>query len=206
LPGKQVSSIVVDPGRFFAAAFNEGVYYSDDNGVNWTNLDFNNSLPIPVFLLMVYENDLYVASQGVHIYNGNLNYVGTCGLEDKYVCNLLVKDNYLFAGTNADGVWKIPLSGLSVESDFLSDKLSLQAYPNPFNPSTMISFNLPNSQQIKLAVFNAKGQLVKTLFSGVMSAGCHTIRFDGSNLSSGIYFYRLSTQGSAQTKKMILMK
>lgn len=84
-------------------------------------------------------------------------------------------------------------------------------YPNPFNPETTISFSLKESGNAELKVYNAKGQLVRTLAKGTMDAGEHRLVWDGrddrgSSVASGIYFYRLMTKNYQETKKMILMK
>lgn len=81
-----------------------------------------------------------------------------------------------------------------------------QNYPNPFNPSTNIEFSLPRSGQIKLSVFNTLGQTVQVLVDELRNEGSHTITFDASSLSSGVYFYRLEYDGKALVNKMILLK
>ena len=84
-------------------------------------------------------------------------------------------------------------------------KLS-QNVPNPFNPQTKIKFDLTREGVISLDVFNNLGQLVKTLASGYRTAGAYETEFDGSGLSSGVYFYRLSSPEGIDTKKMFLLK
>ena len=81
-----------------------------------------------------------------------------------------------------------------------------QNYPNPFNPSTEISFGLPEDSYVTLKVFNALGQRVVTLVDGKREAGSYRVTWDGSGLPSGIYFYRLETEGFVKTRKMLLMK
>ncbi len=85
-----------------------------------------------------------------------------------------------------------------------------QNYPNPFNPSTVISYNLPFDASVSLNVYDMLGKQVKSLASGFQSAGNYNFRFDGSNLSSGIYFYVLKAAGSnkqfSKTMRMILTK
>jgi len=82
-----------------------------------------------------------------------------------------------------------------------------QNYPNPFNPSTTIKFNLPQTEYVELSVYSALGKEVTTLVSGKLSQGNHSYQFDASNLASGVYLYRLSTdQGYTQTKKFVLIK
>ena len=81
-----------------------------------------------------------------------------------------------------------------------------QNYPNPFNPVTNITFDIPNSSLVELTVYDIKGASVKTLTKNEYSPGKYQIKFDGSNLSSGVYFYRLKTSSFAETKKMLLLK
>jgi Secretion system C-terminal sorting domain len=83
-----------------------------------------------------------------------------------------------------------------------------QNYPNPFNPTTQINFSVPqnNGQVVTLKVYNLLGQEVATLFSGTKAAGNYSVSFNASKLSSGVYFYRLSSDNFSVTKKMVLMK
>ena len=81
-----------------------------------------------------------------------------------------------------------------------------QNYPNPFNPTTTIEFQIPERSFVKLSVFNALGQEVAVLVDEEKSPGKYTVTFDGSKLSSGIYFYRLEAGNFVETKKMIFVK
>ncbi|TKJ41150.1 hypothetical protein CEE37_05640 [candidate division LCP-89 bacterium B3_LCP] len=80
------------------------------------------------------------------------------------------------------------------------------AYPNPFNPTTSISFALPVDAKVLLSVYDVSGRLVETLVDGCRDAGIHEVTFDASRLSSGIYLYRLKTGEYSITGKMVLMK
>ncbi|PID28463.1 MAG: hypothetical protein CSB55_04735 [Candidatus Cloacimonadota bacterium] len=81
-----------------------------------------------------------------------------------------------------------------------------QNYPNPFNPKTTIKFYNNMSGNVKLTVYNTKGQVAAELVDGKMDAGLQYIDFDASALNSGVYYYRLETPGKTVTKKMILLK
>jgi len=85
-----------------------------------------------------------------------------------------------------------------------------QNYPNPFNPVTKIDFEVPQDSKVTMKVYDITGKEIVTLFSGVKSAGFHTVQFDGNGLSTGIYFYRLVASANGQesviTKKMNLIK
>lgn len=81
-----------------------------------------------------------------------------------------------------------------------------QNFPNPFNPSTQITFALPNASDVTLEVFNVVGQKVGTLVNGRMNPGYHTVNFDASSLASGVYIYRIKAGNFVQVKNMTLIK
>jgi hypothetical protein len=81
-----------------------------------------------------------------------------------------------------------------------------QNFPNPFNPSTMISFTLPAEQFVVLRVFDLIGREVTTLVSKSMPAGTHRVNWDAAGLSSGIYFYQISAGSFIETKKVVLLR
>jgi hypothetical protein len=81
-----------------------------------------------------------------------------------------------------------------------------QNYPNPFNPSTAIQFSLPKAGNVSLKLYNMLGQEVRTIFNGFKEAGVHTINFNAERLQSGIYLYKIETEGNTQVRKMTLIK
>jgi len=81
-----------------------------------------------------------------------------------------------------------------------------QNYPNPFNPSTNINFSIPESGNVRLAVYNLVGEEVAVLVDGFRTAGFYEATFDASSLPSGVYLYKLQSANSVQTKKMMLLK
>lgn len=90
----------------------------------------------------------------------------------------------------------------SIPNGFLLD----QNYPNPFNPKTTISYSIPRSGMVKLTVYDITGRLITTLVDEVQSIGNHSVQFDASNLSSGLYLYALKTDNHTEIKKMTLVK
>jgi len=103
---------------------------------------------------------------------------------------------------------RVTYAAVGISGDQLKpqkDKL-LQNYPNPFNPVTTISYDLKATGNIKLSVYNAKGELVRTLVNGTQNAGLHRVDFKASMLNSGVYFYKLETEGTSLVNKMILCK
>lgn len=97
--------------------------------------------------------------------------------------------------------------GLTNISNELADQFSLsQNYPNPFNPATNIKFQIPKSGLVKLTIFDALGKEVQTLVNQQLSHGTYSADFDGSNLPSGVYYYRIEAGSFTETKKMVLLK
>jgi hypothetical protein len=81
-----------------------------------------------------------------------------------------------------------------------------QNFPNPFNPTTTIRYQVKQKTFVSLKIFNVLGKEVGTLVNGEKLPGEYSIDFNGSNLSSGVYFYQLRTENFIQTRKMILVK
>ena len=92
------------------------------------------------------------------------------------------------------------------EGDQPAQFMLYQNYPNPFNPTTNLTFEIAEAGDVTLEVYNMLGQKVAELVNGRKAAGVHTVQFDASDLSSGIYITRLSSAGNVQTIKMTLLK
>jgi uncharacterized delta-60 repeat protein len=96
---------------------------------------------------------------------------------------------------------KINLTHKNTSSPHIS-----QNFPNPFNPTTVITFLLHDNSYVKLTVYDILGANIVTLVDGPLYSGLHEIVFDGSDLTSGVYYYRLTVNGKSETKKMLLIK
>ncbi len=126
--------------------------------------------------------------------------------------------NFLDSEVNSAGIYSYRLKQIDNDGSYeFSKTLEInfgspikfelnQNYPNPFNPSTTISFNFPKSGVATLKVYNLMGVEIKTLVEGYKEAGIYTVNFNAEGFPSGMYLYRLSTNGFTETKKMLFMK
>jgi photosystem II stability/assembly factor-like uncharacterized protein len=140
--------------------------------------------------------------------NGTTTGVNTYSFTDKGLTAGVY--NYRIKQIDFDGTFKYYNLSESIEIG-VPDKFDLaQNYPNPFNPSTVISYQLPVTGIVTLKVYNVIGQEVAEIVNEVKQAGVHTVQFDGSNLASGVYMYKLSVGDGpgnfVSTKKMMLIK
>jgi hypothetical protein len=132
-----------------------------------------------------------------------LNAIAVCG-------------SYLFTGISmpfefSGSVWRRPLSQIMTfvenRGEHIPRRYVLeQNYPNPFNPSTTISFSLPAKSYVVLKVYDMLGKEVATLIQKELSSGNHIQQWNASNVSSGVYFYRLEAGVFMDTKKLILLR
>jgi hypothetical protein len=107
--------------------------------------------------------------------------------------------NFYMTGINVIGV--DPISGITPKSFKLE-----QNYPNPFNPSTKINIDIPKNTFVKVSVYDMLGKEIEILVNNQLSAGRYSLSWNAAKYSSGIYFYRISTNEFSDTRKMILVK
>jgi hypothetical protein len=96
--------------------------------------------------------------------------------------------------------------GIESNSSKVKDFDLRQNYPNPFNPSTTIEYSIAKRSDVQILIYNETGQLVQTLDEGEKRAGEYKVFVDGTNLASGVYFYQIVLDNTAEAKKMILLK
>ncbi|MEO8665995.1 MAG: choice-of-anchor J domain-containing protein [Ignavibacteria bacterium] len=150
------------------------------------SLDSNNVFTLHSFDLSAYSGQrIYIAFR----YYMNTDVDGLwCNIDDIFVGN-----------RNSVGINPI---GSNIPTEYALK----QNFPNPFNPTTKINFDLPKSSNVKLTIFNSLGQVVMNVFEGYKSAGSYQAEFNGNLLASGTYYYRLETESFTDTKKMQLIK
>ena len=208
-----VWSLAASGSKIFAGTYLHGVYLSTDNGTTLTQT----SLMEDVSSLLLNGNNIYAgvdagSGRGVYVScdNGANWTQRNEGLGYTSVSALCILNNYIFAATWGYSVWRRPLSeligikpvGISVSENYYLS----QNYPNPFNPITRIYFDIPKSTFTKLIIYDILGRELATLVNQQLKPGSYEVEFDGSNLSSGVYFYKLVAGDYINTKKMVLVK
>jgi hypothetical protein len=212
-----IDDLAVSGTNLFAGTTEGGVFLSTNDGMSWSPV--NNGLIkqngyVPPVSAFAFSGANVFAGTGGGVFlstnNGTSWTAVDTGLTSLYVTALAVSGTNLFAGSEG-GVWRRPLSEMitSVDASFGSEPGSFrleQSFPNPFNPSTTIRYGLPQRSSVTLAVFNTLGQKITTLVNETQEAGYQEVKFDGTNLASGVYFYRIQAGSFVQTKKFVLLR
>jgi len=139
---------------------------------------------------------------------GFYNYIAYCGDYPSTVTDSSYFQVEVVAGpSGGSGGWVLTGSFLEGDlADLPSEFALLSNYPNPFNASTLISYELPTDTHVKLEIYNLFGQKVATVVDGQQEAGYESVTWDASEVSSGVYFYKLTAGDFSETKRMMLVK
>ncbi len=154
------------------------------------------------------------ASTGIYSYNDtNWSYINTSNsqlpsnhcrwinidsMNNKWICT----GGGGLAVYNESGIVSVNNNSVTIPVDFILH----QNFPNPFNPTTKINYELGITNYVSLKVYNMLGEEVATLVNEQQNAGKYSVNFQGSNLSSGMYFYKIVSGNLTDTKKMLLVK
>ena len=211
LSTQNVRALLIAGQNIFAGTESFGVYISTNNGAGWTQTALNNQT---VWSLASSGNILFSGTDSNGVYMSTNNGASWIqkneGMGRQQINSLYTTSDYIYAGTQGSSVWRRPLTDIiSVNKQGISvtETYSLsQNYPNPFNPSTTIDYQLPKPGFVNLTVFDVLGQEVKTLVNEYKQAGTYNVRFDASELPSGVYFYKITSGDFTSTKKLTLIK
>jgi|SRR4030095_455529 len=217
LNDRQVYSLAVNGSNVFAGTSGYGVSRTTNSGANWIQTALFNR---DVYSLAVSGGSVFAGTApqqyGVYVSSDN----GLSWLQRNegfvnvtWVYALCIHNNFIFAGTDAEterGVYRRSISevtGIRVLNNESPGQFSLlQNYPNPFNPETNIEFAIPKASFVKLGVYDMLGREIETLVNEELNAGTYNAKWNATNYSSGVYFYKLVTEGFTETKKMMLIK
>jgi len=124
--------------------------------------------------------------------------------------NLIIQLTQTWNGANWDISWKYTYTYIIAGVEQLTDGIKAYSlsnnYPNPFNPSTKINYQIPELSFVTLRVYDVLGNEIAALVKGEKPAGSYEVEFNASSIPSGIYFYKLQAGSFVETKKMVLMK
>ena len=196
-----------------------GQTWSDLSGFyGTTNATSMNGFPdVAVYDLLVMPDNpstLWVGTEiGLFISDddGASWYYSNNGLPAAAIWRMRIIDDQVMVITHGRGIWTVDLKE-TVESTDATEELPTaftlsQNYPNPFHSETTIRFGLPTSSHVSLAVFDVAGRKVATLADQLYGAGEHTLTWDAAGHASGVYFYRMATEGDVvQTQSMMLIR
>ena len=212
------SAIVVSPEAYVYSGsgaclmIKMGVCRSSDLGATWAIVGADKIRYVYSICIADNGDVLVGASNGIFISsdNGVSWRVMNDGLKLPFVLST-AQDNVgnLYAGTFTSGVYRTSWTQLSTHRDELEMPARCelyQNYPNPFNPTTTIAFTTARHMNVSIVVYDCLGRVISTLADGMYDAGEHRVIFDGSNISSGMCFYRMAVNGAVSVKKMVIEK
>ena len=213
IPIGSVNSIAVDVNSNLYVASSNGLWKRTD--LNWDKLTGLPDDNITAILLDENNHSIYVGTENNSVYSStNMGASWSAfndGLENASITKLARSEtnaNRFYAGTKRRGLWSTDLVvGLNDEIISIPTGFILhQNYPNPFDQSTSIKYQIPQASNVTLEIFDFLGRSVKILVDEHKSAGTHEIEFSSQNLSSGIYFYRINAGEFSGMKKMLLLE
>lgn len=203
------------PNGNIYAYFYTNMWRSSDHGESW--VDVGNGLPYRICNAIAYnlKGDIFAAfaDSGVYVLPNGSNYWTqvSSGLPSPTSITSLCVDShgYLYAGVYRYGVFRSNSSTL--EAGYYNQprengSYSLQAFPNPANPNTMIKYTIPTSCNVTLRMYDFLGRELTTLVEEHQFPGTHAVSFNGSLYSSGVYMYRLNAGSLTETRKLIILK
>ncbi len=199
-------------GNNLYAAAVDGIYKTNKDNINWVRV-FSTIDNSAFFKILNINNILVIASPRkifTSLDNGNSWNLLYTAPDKKFIKALKNNSEYLYVSISNYGLIKravANLIGVNAINNIMPENFLLhQNYPNPFNPSTNIQYDLPKDNFVTIKVYDLLGKQVAKLINEFKPAGSYLISFDGSKLSSGIYFYKIETKDFIQTKRMVLVK
>jgi len=212
--GNSFIRTAIGQSKAYAVIGGNKLYYSEDIENSW---DLVNQSEEIIKLVIDKHDNLYAIfrnTNGLFIFNNRDSTwvkVNTNAISDSIITDVAFDlDNIAYVGTSDGQLFKNTSPTTSINKFKKTKVASLytlnENYPNPFNSSTIIKFNLPKQNIVKIDIFNYLGQKIETLIGHQKSAGSHEVIFTAKNLPSGVYLYRIEAGKYQDVKKMILLR
>ncbi|MDO8549088.1 MAG: T9SS type A sorting domain-containing protein [Ignavibacteria bacterium] len=226
LPGFSVTALRFIGSKMFAGTSGAGIYISNNFGVDWEPSNTGMENAEVTFIAIQDTMNIFASTNNEGIYRstdgGGTWHKINEGLPTLSARCIRITLTHIYAATNGYSVWRRELSDIvtSIEETNYSvlpnEFLLEQNYPNLFNPSTKIKYNVPITDSpllggarggfVTLKVYDILGNEISTLVNEEKFAGSYEVDFNASLLSSGIYFYQLTTESFSEVKKLVLLK
>ncbi len=220
-----INKIYVDKKHNIFVASDDGLLRSSNNGITWDTVSTQFVTPYVRAITGNSTNQLYctVRTKVAPLqfayyasYDDGMNWVDiTEDMPSEGTSLAIDSEGYLYAGTSGNSVFKSGSTTVDVEGEITipSSYILYQNYPNPFNPVTTIKYQIPKLSFVTLKVYDVLGNEIVALVNEEKPAGSYEVEFNGANLTSGVYFYRIQAVPSGrqagsfvETKKMILLR
>jgi photosystem II stability/assembly factor-like uncharacterized protein len=206
---------LVTKDTFYVCGYNGEVKISSDSGNSWQSRPVgHNNLELSA-IDFINSKTGWVCGDSGYIFrttNAGINWQQQIsGVQSFLYCIYIIDTNKLWIGGYSGLVLKTTTGGVTFiknNENYISNSFKLfQNFPNPFNSTTKISYDLPKDSKVSLVIYDILGREITRLVNGEFKqAGSYIVDFNGSNLASGVYFYRIEAGNFVQVKKMVLIK
>ena len=210
----------------------DGIYRSTNSGVNWAKaMSGIGTSDTNISELSYFNTNIVAGTTSGKVYLSTNNGDSWSTLidgfpNDRIVQSFAVINNTLFAGLNYNSVWRYGgvTNSTIISTNIPKEFVLFQNYPNPFNPATKIKFQIASNVKsetsnnnphltksgqggfITLKIYDVIGREISTLINQQLQPGTYEVTFDGGKYSSGVYFYKIETEGYTEVKRMVLLK
>ena len=210
--GSDLYSVYFVNNNIGFACGNQNIIATTNGGSNWV-IQYTD--PVTYLSDMYFYNASNGAAVGeegkrLHTTNGGLNWISDTEPSGIIALNTVTysgSSTMYCGGTHGFISTRNSLTGINHNGTEIPESFSVkQNYPNPFNPNTVIQFTLPKTGFVKISVFDISGKFIKDIIKSELNAGSYTADFNGSDLSSGVYFYSLTSGEFTDVKKLLFLQ
>lgn len=207
-----VYSLTAVSGKVFAGTLTNGVFMTSNNGANWSQTALNNktitalaSDGSSLFSGTDSSGIFFTANNGANWFPKNQGFNAV-----KKINSFLITAGFIFSGNTEQAVWRRSFSEIisvkKISENVPSAYALMQNFPNPFNPKTVIRFQVAGNSNVAVKIYDVMGREIQTLVNEILQAGTYESVWDAAAFPSGVYYYRLFTANTSLTKSMVVLK